>query len=133
MPGRLEQQQSQSAGALPSWHGIDMAQRRMLATLSDEELRALKAAVEAFQAGLELTPEQETLVLRCQEVARGGFFALNPLLLRRRRRRFLLRELDGHRLLLAGAVIHELCQRVRCLRLATEAPAILGLNIARNR
>ena len=56
---------SQSARALPWWHGIDMAQRRMLAALSYED--ALQAAAEAFQAGLELTPEQDTLVLRCQE------------------------------------------------------------------
>jgi len=39
----------------------------MLAALSDEELHALRAAAEDFQAGLELTPEQDTLVLRCQE------------------------------------------------------------------
>jgi hypothetical protein len=57
----LEQQQSQSPGTLPWWHHIDVAQRRMLAVLSDEELRALHATVVAFQAGLELTPEQETL------------------------------------------------------------------------
>jgi len=65
--GLLKQQQSQSAGAQPWWHGIDIAQRRMLAALSDEELRALHATVMAFQAGLELTPDQETLVLKCQE------------------------------------------------------------------
>ena len=65
--GRVGLQQSQPAKARPWWHGIDMAQRRMLSVLSDEELKALQAAAEAFQAGLELTPEQETLALRCQE------------------------------------------------------------------
>ena len=63
----LEQQQSKSTGALPWWHHIDIAQRRMLAALTDEELRALQATVAAFQAGLELTTEQEALALRCEE------------------------------------------------------------------
>src|SRR5213594_553230 len=66
----LEQQQSKSTGALPWWHGIDIAQRRMLAALTDEELRALHATVLAFQTGLELTPEQEALALRCEETIR---------------------------------------------------------------
>jgi len=63
----LEQQQSKSTGALPWWHHIDVAQRRMIAALSDDELRALHATVVAFQAGLELTPEQQALALRCEE------------------------------------------------------------------
>src|SRR3954469_11866188 len=67
---RLGQQQCKSAGAQPWWHGIDMAQRRMLASLTEEELRALQVAVLAFQAGLELTPEQEALALRCEEALR---------------------------------------------------------------
>jgi hypothetical protein len=61
----LLEEQSQSTGALPWWHDIDISQ--LLKSLSDEELRALRAAVLAFQAGLGLTPVQETLVLRCQE------------------------------------------------------------------
>src|SRR4051812_32501750 len=48
-------------------HHIDMAQRRMLASLTVEELTALHATVLAFQTGLELTREQETLALRCEE------------------------------------------------------------------
>lgn len=64
---RLEQQRSQPPRALPWWHHIDIAQRRMIAALSDEDLNALHATVVAFQAGLVLTPEQETLALRCQE------------------------------------------------------------------
>jgi hypothetical protein len=65
--GLLKQQQSRSAGAQPWWRGIDIAQRRMIAALSDDELRALHATVVAFQAGLELMPEQEALALRCEE------------------------------------------------------------------
>jgi len=31
----------EAVGVPPWWHGIDMAQRRMIATLSDDELKAL--------------------------------------------------------------------------------------------